>query len=562
MAVRYSKLGGQNSLSYLGVESVSPPPFIAVDRAPRNVDTFGPIDDEFLIGTLWLDTSVDDMWILSSLHNHVPDWVRLTEVFDNVLQIESNAGTIYPLSSDGSVKVLGGLAISTTAVVNTLSLNLNNGANGQLLIAATGSDTTWATIASSATVNVTNGANTINIESVVAKAFDTLTGDGGTATPVAGKIDIIGGINIDTSAIGDTITVLLADSPDISGVLTLSLLAAEGVLKTNSVGTFSTSAGTDGQILVAGGTTPTWMNIISGDASISITDGANSINLETSSAPGLNTLTADDSNTAAASLGKIDLVNGGSIDTYATGDTLTISLEDTPEVTGDLTLTPLVSEGILSTNGSGVVISSVGNNGQVLIGGGTAPAWANITAGSNIAVTSGANTLAIDSTKSIPSGSYSFMAYQPTTFEIGFGIQYYLGRNAVLTEVFDNGSNFYPGNALGSEAYYTAPVDGIYWFQYNHVAIYITPPTPPPVIVRIDPPIYVTISTSARDYQYAAKETFFLNNASNANFSMTIVLDAGDQVRFWASVELEHVGIHGDATDAYSYVSGYLISAN
>jgi hypothetical protein len=57
-----------------------------------------------------------------------------------------------------------------------------------------------------------------------------------------------------------------------------------------------------------------------------------------------------------------------------------------------------LSAGVAQTNSLGKFSSTNGSNGQVLIGGGSAPAWANLTAGTNISVSSGANTITISGT--------------------------------------------------------------------------------------------------------------------------------------------------------------------
>ena len=49
---------------------------------------------------------------------------------------------------------------------------------------------------------------------------------------------------------------------------------------------------------------------------------------------------------------------------------------------GSLKITGFTSAGVVTNNASGVLASSNGTNGQVLIGGGSAPAWANLTSGS------------------------------------------------------------------------------------------------------------------------------------------------------------------------------------
>jgi len=567
MATRFNK-NGLNPLGYGGVSSVAPPPFLVVDRAPRNTDILGPIDYEQNVGTLWLDSSTDDVWILAAKLAGTPTWVRFTEVFDNVLQIDTDSGTAYP-NAAGEISSPGGAETTTSGVGNNFSITLDNGTAGQLLIAATGGDTQWATIASTATVTVTTGANTINLESTVAKAFDTITGDSGTATPVAGTIVVAGGTNIDTGAVADILAVYLDDNPDISGTLTLSLLASAGVLLTDVNGLFSTSTGTDGQVLISGGTGPTWANLISSDASVTITNGANTINLETASVPGLSTLTADDANTATPVLGRIDILGDGTnIHTSAGGDTLLVTLDDTPDITGTLTLSPLTTAGVLGTNGSGVVTSSKGTDGQVLIGGGTAPVWANITGGTNVTVVNGANTISIDSSVGSPSGSASFMAYQPSNWLIPSNINRYLGAGTVLTEAFDTGSNFYIGDGAGTPAEFTAPVDGTYFFQCNLMthAVYVPPiPTPPPPL-RKDPTVTITFETTDHDFTYYEENLLDVNNVSGAYSSVTTHLSSGDTVKFhflvdFSVTDYEHY-LTGNATDAYTYVAGYLVSAD
>jgi hypothetical protein len=58
-----------------------------------------------------------------------------------------------------------------------------------------------------------------------------------------------------------------------------------------------------------------------------------------------------------------------------------------------------LSTGVVQTNSSGLLSSSNGTNGQVLIGGGTAPAWANLTSsGNTITITNGANTINLETT--------------------------------------------------------------------------------------------------------------------------------------------------------------------
>lgn len=62
------------------------------------------------------------------------------------------------------------------------------------------------------------------------------------------------------------------------------------------------------------------------------------------------------------------------------------------------TITSVVaSQGVITTNATGLFNPSVGSNGQVMVGGGAHPAWANITSPlSSISITNGANALSVD----------------------------------------------------------------------------------------------------------------------------------------------------------------------
>lgn len=122
----------------------------------------------------------------------------------------------------------------------------------------------------------------------------------------------------------------------------------------------------------------------------------------------------------------------------------------------------VLSAGVAQTDGSGVVSSSNGSNGQLLIGGGSAPAWASVTSGDgSITITPGPNTLDLE-----VSGAASnavFLAYQATSTSGGIGgAGYLLGTSVALTTIVDPGSNFFVGNGSGTKAKFTAPSQGKY----------------------------------------------------------------------------------------------------
>lgn len=142
-------------------------------------------------------------------------------------------------------------------------------------------------------------------------SLDQLTTDAGVALPTAGNININGGgsTNIHTSASGSTITVAVISSPSFAGTTTVAtgLVATTGnivatagqvnagttmtagtgltvssftvgVVQSNNAGQFSSSTGTNGQVLIGGGSAPVWANITAG-ANITVTNAANSITI-------------------------------------------------------------------------------------------------------------------------------------------------------------------------------------------------------------------------------------------------------------------------------------------
>lgn len=108
---------------------------------------------------------------------------------------------------------------------------------------------------------------------------------------------------------------------------------------------------------------------------------------------------------------------------------------------------------------------------------------------------------------------------------------YYFGKKAATTEIYDQSSNFSPGNGSGTEAIFTAPVTGLY-FLTNMVEFYSDG---------------VMGATSYGSFIYTSNRTFFgvsmptKNRVANFNgyndtliysFGAIMDMDAGDIARF------------------------------
>lgn len=234
-----------------------------------------------------------------------------------------------------TLNIVGASVITTSGATDTVTVDMVNGTDGQLLIGG-GTEPVWADLTSAdGSVTITVGPNSIDLSSPSTGA-DSFTGNtGGPIAPIAGNINVVGG-NVVTVA-GDAVT----------GTLTTSL--------TN---------GTNGQLIIGGGTAPAWASLTSTDGSVTITTGANSINLSSPST-GANTLTGNTGGAVSPIGGNINVV--GSNVVTVTGNPATA------------TLTTAI------TNGT---------NGQLLIGGGVAPAWASLTSSdSSVTITTGANSI-------------------------------------------------------------------------------------------------------------------------------------------------------------------------
>lgn len=231
------------------------------------------------------------------------------------------------------------------------------GADGQILIAATASAPAFASLTSTGgTITYTPGPNSLNLEAggSVAITFDA---DAGSATPVANVINIVGDATqgISSSGAANTITYTIADATTfqkgvselatngeaIAGVdnsrtiVSSSLTAKLGVQTGDGIayGTGTTNAIgwtgglTDGQLAI-GSTAgvPAAGTITSLDSSITVTLGANTIDLATGSSIASSFTT--DSGTATPASGIINIAGGTLLNTAGATNVVTINADD------------------------------------------------------------------------------------------------------------------------------------------------------------------------------------------------------------------------------------------
>lgn len=313
MSVKKSGLNGLNTLSYLGVEAAAPPNFTSNTRIPTTEDYIS-----FNVGHIWLQRGVPrSVWMLIRIYGNVGTWVKFGTPYFSVLNFITDAGTATQVAS--TINVSGDTIIDTEGDNNTIHINLSSlgvSGDGNVLIGG-GIAADWAPITStSGTINVAQGEHTINLEVIAVGGLASLKSDFGTASPVASNINILGGPNIGTtSLVANTITINLDADVVLPGVLELPYLGA-GVVSTDATGLFSSSNGTDGQLMI-GSTlgTPQWASITSPLGTVTITPDVNSLDLTvtggTSSIP--SAFMAIQESTANDILGTSDYYLGNSV---------------------------------------------------------------------------------------------------------------------------------------------------------------------------------------------------------------------------------------------------------
>lgn len=165
--------------------------------------------------------------------------------------------------------------------------------------------------------------------------------------------------------------------------------------------------------------------------------------------------------------------------------------------------------GVVQTDATGSFKSDNGTNGQVLIGGGSAPQWRHLTAGANITINEAPNSITISSTGGGGGGGSgcSFLMLQNSASVTYANIpsEYHKLGDQVepLSIIFDTASACYPGDGLGNEAYFQAPWDGKFQFD---ISLYIGPHGASPIS-----PFLVTPSRTYKLLQDRTSNKFILS---------------------------------------------------
>jgi len=368
-------------------------------------------------------------------------------------------GNITLGSSSGTNNILigNGTGVTTVSIANaSVAGNTVNIASTSNNVAQSVNISNGNSSANS-TINLlsgapSNGTQTFNLFTGVAtggnQIGNIMTGSGGTKT-----------LNIGASGVTTSIT----------GTTNLSSLTTNGALYLNS-NTITSSALTNGQLLIGStGTYPRVGSITSNASTISVTNGAGTINIDINTS-GVNTmssltLTASSPTAALAFTGNPALTTSTNSYTIQSNSSLTlqsgsgINLGTSSEansinigaqsnaarninigtsaysntidlgsstsitaISGSTNFPGLSADGVLYLNGTGTLISTPLTNGQILIGStSSTPVAATLTAGSGISITNAAGsiTIAVNSSGTVTSFQTSLSGLTPATATTG-----------------------------------------------------------------------------------------------------------------------------------------------
>ena len=177
---RSQRLNGLFPLSYMGVVPVSPVNFV-IDNRPPTVNDY----KNFYVGDLWLDVDTntpptnEDIWMLVSVASNVATWINLGGGDAETLSGDAGINPVFPDGAD-NINVFGD---------NVAGITVSG-----------------------------DGVNTLTVSTTGILAHDYVT-DNGTATPVAGVLNIItnqaannAGATFQFSGVGNTVQLNTTDA--------------------------------------------------------------------------------------------------------------------------------------------------------------------------------------------------------------------------------------------------------------------------------------------------------------------------------------------------------------
>lgn len=295
-----------------------------------------------------------------------------------------------------------------------------------------------------------------------------------------------------------------------------------------------------------------------------------------------------DIGTANEAGGILNVLGGQNIETTGSGNTVTVATTDDIHVPATLTVVGnatfdddvTISDftaGVVQSDSVGLLSSTKGGNGQLLIGGaGIPPSWQNISSlDSSVTITNGANSIDLSVTQG-GEGRDAFMAHQLNSQEYhpyAGGLSYppyFMGcGNSVhsgeaLTILYSNSGAFYAGDGISLPAKFTAPANGLYYLQFTVWMLQGTSST----FNGMD--WFIETTSNTYNVTQPAFQPGAVNSSANftANISVLAPMNSGDTATFqmlWTVPTSQYITIAGASSvfaggDIVTYVMGFRVA--
>lgn len=501
-------LTGTSPLAYMGINasgSYSASQTVVHYRAPTINDS-----KNFIIGCLWLWPDTDSpahsaqIWMLTALLGNDATWTELVASGANgILTITGDSGgAVGPLLGNVNLVAGAGSGLSVVGNPGTYTLTIAGTGGGSVINQIDG-DTGYVT---GPTVSIKGNAT----------AGSTVEFIGDNATAMTFNV---------TDADNNTLVGSNSGNGTLSGFTNTGL--GRSALHGLTTGSFNTSLG--------------------GISGSSLTTGDSNVFVGFSAG---DQLTTGNTNIAVGNLAAFSYIG-------AESSNICIGHQG---VLGESNTLRIGTNG--STSGrqnrcfiAGIDGVDVGSVATVVTENANQLGTAVITAGSGITVTPSANAITIATTGG-GFGDTAFNAYIPANDEeslttAGVADTLYMGTNSAgglpLTEIFDPGNNFYPGDGVSAAATYTVPSTGIYAFTiYGFISLSVGTGD---VIIEVNGSTYAQIlgfATGSQTPGYAYSAPYLASLSAGDVVKFALFIYAAGQTGKFSSVLADGVcGVFG-----------------
>lgn len=321
---------------------------IVAQRVPNS-------NDKAPLGTFWIDTITNQVFVITSIVDNVAVWATVA-TGGSANQFNADTGTAFP--SGGIINVFGGDNIVTSASGNTIDIATTGNIN----------------------LPATNAAGTQGIYQIGGVNFGFMFPPTSVYVGNAGNTTNNPLLAINNVGVGNDALTLISTGNNNTALGSQALEATSTGTNNVGVGHLSLTALDSGDNNVAIGSL-SLESLDNGDENIAIGFSA-----------GSNYTGSESDNILIGNQGVVSENNVMRLGTQGTG----AGQQDVTFIAGIYGSTYGGTNQVVFINSLGKIGSSTGTDGQVIIGATAGnPAWANISAGTNVVITNGANSIEV-----------------------------------------------------------------------------------------------------------------------------------------------------------------------